>query len=178
MFGFGQKVTDQQREAEKQALEREMHQLKVELAKMREVSPQDAERMHQYLKDRCGQSKTLPYDFKRKLLERARLHECNANMRAANKVLHEALRLAAEEQMQERTRKLGEGRAFYSKACTLGADEDFRKAGQRLMENILMTGGVQHKGPTRAKPADFAPKAPNRAKMESAGPKAPNRAKI
>jgi ribosomal protein L16 Arg81 hydroxylase len=164
MFGNGNNGLAQKQEAERLAIERAMQDCKNELRKMREAEPDEAERLSKLLKDRCGQDKLLPYDFKRKVLERARLYECNANMRAADKALHTALRLAAGEQMVQRAQKLGEGRRYFSKACTLGADQDFRAAAQRLMENIMLTGGVQHKGPTRAKPADIAPRAPNRAK--------------
>ncbi|MBC7905831.1 MAG: hypothetical protein H7Y60_03670 [Rhodospirillaceae bacterium] len=164
MFGQKNDSLAQKQEAEKIALERAMQACRDELKKMHEATPDDAERMNKLLKDRCGQDKTLPFDFKRKVLERARLYECNANMRAADAALHTALRLAAGEQMVQRAQKLGEGRRYFSKACMLGAGDDFRAAAQRLMENIMMTGGVQHKGPTRAKPADFAPRAPNRAK--------------
>jgi len=165
MFGFGHQAADDRRAAEQAAIEQAKHVCKVELAKMHDASPEEAERLGKWLKERCGQDKVLPFDFKRKLLERARLYECNANMRAADKALHIALRLAAEEHMTERGAKLGEGRKYFSKACALGAGDDFRKAAQRLIENIMMTGGVQHKGPTRAKPADIAPRAPNRAKI-------------
>lgn len=165
MFGFGQHAPDSRREAELLAIEQAKRVCKVELAKMHDASPDEAERLGKWLKERCGQDKSLPLDFKRKVLERARLYECNANMRATNQMLHAALRLAAEEQMVERGQKLGEGRRYFSKACALGADEDFRKAVQRLIDNVMMTGGVQHKGPTRAKPADIAPRAPNRAKI-------------
>ncbi|MBC7950190.1 MAG: hypothetical protein H7Z12_00015 [Rhodospirillaceae bacterium] len=164
---FGHTSNDslaQKQEAERIAVERAMQSCRDELKRMHEATPDDAERINKMLKDRCGQDKRLPYDFKHKVLERARLYECNANMRAADKALHAALRMAADEQMVMRAQKLGEGRRYFSKACTLGADPDFRAAAQRLMENIMMTGGVQHKGPTRAKPADFAPRAPNRAK--------------
>ncbi|HTH17833.1 MAG TPA: hypothetical protein VL974_14335 [Magnetospirillum sp.] len=168
MFGFGSQsqsqALTQKQEAEKLALERTMKFCREELHKMHEATPDEAEHLSKELKDLCGQDKTLPFDFKRKVLERAREYERNANMRAADVALHTALRLAADEQMVERARKLGEGRRFFSKACALGADEDFRKAAQRLIENVMMTGGVQKKGPTRAKPADIAPRAPNRAK--------------
>lgn len=165
MFGFGSETQAQKLEAEKQALERSMKFCREELHKMHEASPDEAERLAKELKDVCGSDKKLPFDFKRKVLERAREYERNANMRAADAALHSALRLAADEQMVERARKLGEGRRFFSKACSLGADDDFRKAAQRLIENVMMTGGVQKKGPTRAKPADIAPRAPNRAKI-------------
>ena len=165
MFGYGNTSQVDKQEAERQALERAMQDCKAELRKMHEAEPDEAERLAKMLKDRCGQDKRLPFDFKRKVLDRARLYECNANMRAADRAFHAALRLAAEEQMVQRAQKLGEGRRYFSKACALGADQDFRAAAQRLMENIMLTGGVQHKGPTRAKPADIAPRAPNRAKV-------------
>lgn len=165
MFGFGQENLAQKQEAERAALERSKQFCRDELKKMHSATPDEAERLSKALKDHCGHDKALPFDFKRKALELARTYECNSNMRAADVALHQALRLAAEEHMVERAQKLGEGRRYFSKACALGADEDFRKAAQRLIENVMMTGGVQKKGPTRAKPADIAPRAPNRAKI-------------
>lgn len=160
MFGTQNNKLAEKLEAERLAVERAKSECKDQLRKMHDAGPEEAERLAKGLKDRCGQDKRLPFDFKQKLLERARFHECNSNMRAANKALHEALRLAAEEQMVQRAQKLGEGRRYCAKACTLGADADFRAAAQRLIENVMMTGGIQHKGPTRAKPAEFAPRAP------------------
>lgn len=165
MFGFGHDNYADKMEAEKAAIERSKQHCRDELKKMRAATPEEAERIAKALKDHCGYDKRLPLDFKRKALELAREYERNANMRAADKALHMALRLAAEEHLVERAQKLGEGRRYFSKACTMGADEDFRMAAQRLIENIMLTGGVQKKGPTRAKPADIAPRAPNRAKM-------------
>lgn len=164
MFGFGQDNLAQKQEAERAAIERSKQHCRDELKKMHEAAPDEAERLAKGLKDHCGQDKSLPFDFKRKALELARTYERNSNMRAADAALHQALRLAADEHMVERAQKLGEGRRYFSKACALGADEDFRKAVQRLIENVMMTGGMQKKGPTRAKPADIAPRAPNRAK--------------
>lgn len=164
MFGNNNDALAQKQEAERLAVERAMQSCRDDLKKMHDVTPEEAERMNKMLKDRCGQDKRLPFDFKRKVLERARMYECNANMRATDQALHNALKLAAGEHMVERAKKLGEGRRYFSKACALGAGDDFRKAAQRLMENVMMTGGIQHKGPTRAKPAEIAPRAPNRAK--------------
>lgn len=164
MFGIGQDNLAQKQEAERIALERSKQHCRGQLKKMHFAAPEEAERLAKGLREFCGQNKGLPFDFKRKALELARTYECNANMRAADEALHQALRLAADEHMVERAQKLGEGRRHFSKACALGADDDFRKAVQRLIENVMMTGGVQKKGPTRAKPADIAPRAPNRAK--------------
>lgn len=165
MFGYGSQTLQQKQEAAREAQERSMQFCRDDLRRMHDATPDEAERLGKELKDYCGNDRALPFDFKRKVLERARQYECNANMRAADSALHNALRLAADEQLVERARKLGEGRRYFSKACTLGADQDFRQAVQRLIENVMMTGGVQKKGPTRAKPGDIAPRAPNRAKM-------------
>lgn len=165
MFGFGTTPSNSDKqEALRLAIERSIQHCKDELHKMHDCQPDEAERLNKVLKDYCGSDKQLPFDFKRKVLERARQYECFANMRATDRALHAALRLAADEDMVHRAQKLGEGRRLFSKACTLGADDDFRKAAQRLMETIMMTGGIQHKGPTRAKPAVLAPRPPNRAK--------------
>lgn len=158
MFGFQKNKPVEKKEDP--AVERSKQECKEQLRQMHDAGPEEAERLGKLLKDRCGYDKQLPYEFKKKLLERARFHECNANMRAANKALHEALRLAADEQMLQRSQKLGDGRRYSAKACALGADADFRAAVQRLVDNVLLTGGVQHKGPTRAKPAEIAPRAP------------------
>jgi hypothetical protein len=156
--------TEAQVEAERLQLERLKSMVREVLQKMRNASPADAERLHQQIKDHCT-DKSLPMEFKRKALEYARSYECNANMRETDKLLHESIRMAAAEHMKERGQKLGEARKLYGKACSLGADMDFRKAAQRLMDTIMMTGGVAHQGPTRAKPLDIAPKTPNRAKL-------------
>lgn len=165
MFGFGQDALAHKQAAEQAAIERSKQFCRDALKQMHWAAPEEAERLAKGLKDHCGHDKSLPFDFKRKALDLARTYECNANMRAADVALHQALRLAAEEHMVERAQKLGEGRRYFSKACALGADDDFRKAVQRLIENVMMTGGVQKKGPTRAKPGDLVPRVPNRAKM-------------
>lgn len=156
-------ANDAKAEAERQAMERLKGMVCDTLQKMRQASPSEAERLHQNIKGYCTE-KTLPLDFKRQALERARSYECNANMRETDKLLHAALRLAAAEHMKERSQKLSDGRKFYAKACTLGADMDFKKAVQRITDTIMLTGGIVHPGPTRAKPLDTAPRAPNRAK--------------
>jgi hypothetical protein len=151
-------------EAERLMIERMKTMIRELLQKMRNASPSDAERYHQQIKDHCT-NKSLSLDFKRKALDYARAYECNANMRETDRLLHEAMRMAAAEQMKMRSEKMGEARKLYGKACSLGADMDFRKAAQRLMDTIMMTGGVVRPGPSRAKPLDIAPKTPNRSKI-------------
>lgn len=152
-------------EAERQALERFMASLNSRLDGMRTSSPAEAERSHQWLKDQCT-DKRLPMEFKRKTMDRAKALECQANMRATDKALEEAVALAHAERMQERAMKLALARQYFSKACSLGADEKFRKATQRLIDTAMMTGGIYKPGmATRAKPLDTAPRNPNQAKV-------------
>ncbi|MDA8232571.1 MAG: hypothetical protein M0006_14650 [Magnetospirillum sp.] len=164
MFGFGKHTPseDPQRAA---AIEQSKKVIRDLIHAMADASPEESERLAQQVKDRCGGDTLLPFDFKQKAFKKARELQCNANMRAADRLMHQAARLAAEENMKDRGAKVAEARRYFAKACTLGADEEWRKAFQRLNETILLTGGVQHKGPTRAKPLDTAPKPPNRAKM-------------
>lgn len=152
-------------EAERQAIERLMASLNGRVDSMRTSSPAEAERTSQWLKDQCT-DKRLPMEFKRKIMDRGRAMECQANMRATDKALEEAVTLAHAERMQERAMKLALARQYFSKACSLGADEKFRKATQRLIDTAMMTGGVYKPGmATRAKPLDTAPKNPHQAKV-------------
>lgn len=163
MFGFGAKP-DPKKEAERQAVERLKLACRDILKQMAAASPEEAERLGKRLKDGYATDKRVPFDFKRKMLERARKLECDANMRAADKCLQRAAQLAADEQMMERGKKLGDGRRYASKAQTLGAGIEFRRATDRLVETIMLTGGVHKPGPSRAKPLDIAPKNPHSAK--------------
>jgi hypothetical protein len=164
MFSRKPSPSDPRQEIERRQVERAMAQCEEELAQMAEATPSEAERIHQRLKSRCA-DKRLDFEFKRKILEKARKEECHANMRATDRLLREALHLAADEQMKERTKKMSEARKTFSKASMLGADADFRRAAERKFDTVLMTGGVHRPGPTVAKPADTAPRNPNQAKV-------------
>jgi len=151
-------------DADRQALERLMAAIGAEADQMRSASPAEAERIHAKLKERCT-DKRLPGDFKKRILDRARTFERDANMRAADRELAIAVAMATSENMPLRALKLNEGRKFFSKACSLGADDEFRRATQRLIDTIMMTGGVYKPGAyTKAKPLDTAPKNPRDAK--------------
>ncbi len=163
MLGFGrQSAADEAARAA--AIERAKKTVRDLVHGMEGKSPDDAERMAQRIKEFCAGDKLLPLDFKQKAYQKARELERFANMRMADKMLRDASRMAAAENMKERGVKLGDARRFFAKACALGADADWRKAFQRGSETVMLTGGVQPKGPTRAKPRDIAPRAPNRAK--------------
>jgi hypothetical protein len=147
---------------------------------MRDASPADAERLHSRLKEACT-DKRVPIDFKVKASQLARTRECDANMRATDEWLRNAMRMATGEHMKERSKTLSEARVFFGKACTLGANDEFRRATQRLIDTIMLSGGVVHAGPTRAKPLDTAPKAPNRAKESTTpdpGPPQPSQEQL
>jgi uncharacterized protein YpuA (DUF1002 family) len=131
---------------------------------MADPSPEEAARLSERIKNYFNNDKVLPFEYKEKARKKVRELERNANMRAADKALHQAVRYATDEQMSERMKKIGEARRYFAKACMLGAEDEWRKAFDRLAETALMTGGVHHAGPSRAKPLDIAPRAPNRAK--------------
>jgi len=88
----------------------------------------------------------------------ARNFECIANTRAADAALQGALGKARQDDGMERNRLVGEARRFANKAISLGADSSFRASLNRKIEIIMMTGKVEQKGPTVAKPLDTTPK--------------------
>lgn len=163
MFGFGQRSSADEA-ARAAAIEQAKKTARALIHEMADTTPEDAERLGQRVKEFCAGDKLMPFDFKKKVYEKARELECNANMRAADRMLRDASRMAAAENMKERGVKLGDARRFFGKARSLGADDGWCKAFLRSSETVMLTGGVQPKGPTRAKPRDIAPRAPNRAK--------------
>jgi len=151
-------------EAERQAIQQKMAEIRDRVEGMRGGTPAAAEHAHQWIKEQCTDTH-LPMDFKRQVLERARAYECDVNMRATDALLANAVHLAAEERMAERAVKLSEARTLFGKACKLGANDHFRRATARLIETAMLTGGVYRPGvATRAKPLDTAPKNPHLAK--------------
>lgn len=154
----------EQSEADRQEAERLMSELGAVVAKMRNASPGDAEKVHALLKEACA-DKRLPGDFTKKILDQARAFECDANMRATDQALQDAINLAHAEKMQERAATLSRAREYYGKARALGANEQFLKAALRRIDTAMMTGGVYKPGAaTKAKPADPAPKKPDEPK--------------
>lgn|SRR5512146_3237653 len=141
-----------QREVDERALAAAMAQCAKLVESMRLVKPADAERTALLLAEFVKHTPKLPLEFKRKLLAQARALECAANMRATDAMLHLALEKAREGATAERNRLIGEARRFCSKAAALGAEPGFKLAAQRKIEIIMMTGGIEHKGPTLAKP--------------------------
>ncbi|HWI29654.1 MAG TPA: hypothetical protein VN668_21950 [Stellaceae bacterium] len=152
------------RELEQKLLEQAMAECTKITDSMRDLQPPAAERVRQRLDSYLKDHPKIPLDFKRKVTAQARAHECSANMRAADAALKKALADARHDAVKERSRLIGEARNFASKAASLGADEEFKAAVKRKIEIIMLTGGVEHEGPTVAKPLDRAPTNPHHAK--------------
>ena len=163
MFGFGKSKPGKDTQHEE-----EIEQLKLSVRKflehMKNASPESAAQTSDQMKNFCQSQKLLPLAFKTEALKRMRQLECEANMRVADKLIHAAAGLVHKEQLKERGQKLAESRRYFSKVCSLGAEPEWKRAYQRLAENVMMSGGISLEGVSRAKPKDFAPKNPNRAK--------------
>ena len=134
--------------------ERAMAEIANAVGRMRAASPGEAEEMHARIRECCADER-LPGAFRKHTLERALAFECDANMREADKALAEAMALskAAGDNAAARLHRLEEGRKLFAKACLLGANDDFRRAAQRRIDTIMMTGSAYRPGmATRAKP--------------------------
>jgi len=158
-------LAKQKQEAERQAVERLKASVEERIGQMKAMAPLDAERAHAWIKQICT-DKRMPMDYKKKALDRARSAECFANMRATDKAMETAMQMAHIENLQARGTQLALARQFFSKACSLGADAEFRAATQRAIDTAMLTGGVYKPGQaTKAKPLDTAPKNPHQAKI-------------
>jgi ribosomal protein L16 Arg81 hydroxylase len=153
-----------QRELEKRLIEQSQAECRRLVDSMRDLSPAAAERTRQRLDAYLKDHPKIPLDFKRKVTTEARAHECAASMRAADAVLKQALAKARHDDRKELNRLVGEARNHAGKAASFGADEEFQTAVRRKIEIIMLTGGVEHDGPTAAKPLSTAPANPHHAK--------------
>jgi hypothetical protein len=105
-----------------------------------------------------------PKDFVKEMRDRSDELLRNCFMKAANDASHDALAAAHHDNKELRTKKIGEAKKLLARAVQLKAPPEFKHACDRAIEAATMTGFVHHDGPTKAKPADFAPKPLNRAK--------------
>jgi acetylornithine/succinyldiaminopimelate/putrescine aminotransferase len=151
-------VIDAAKEAEEKLLEAVKAECRKLLETMRLAQPAEAERMRTRLEEVIKRCPKLPPDFNRKILADARALECTSNTRAADVALHAAMRKAKEDDAVERNRLVGQARGYANKAISLGADPAFRATVNRKIEIIMMTGNVEQKGPTLAKPLDATPR--------------------
>ncbi len=148
MFGFGKKNNaEKEREA---AIEASKQTVRDFIRTIANATPEEAEQRAQQLRDWCGADRDLPFEFKRKAMQRSRALECAANMRTCDAMLHAASTLATDGHLSDRNAKLGEARRYYGRACKLGAEDDWRKAYQRAEETLRLTG-IDRETPSRAK---------------------------
>jgi len=162
MFGIGKTAGptgQKQEEIEQQKLA--ARQL---LQSMHDTDPATAAQIAERIKLFLQNDKLLDFQIRQKITKRMRELECEANMRVADRLLHEAAALMNASELRERGQKLAESRRHFAMVCKLGGDEVWRTAYRRLCETIMMSGGVAFDQPSRAKPLDLTPKAPNRAK--------------
>jgi hypothetical protein len=149
--------TARKQEAEKKLLDAFMAQCGKVLESMRDVPPAEAERIRQRLDDALKSCPHLPAAFRQQTQAVARAYECSSNMRATDDALQKAMHFAREDDKVARNELIAEARKLSSKATMLGANQDFQHAVRRKLENIMLTGGVEHHGPTAAKPLAGAP---------------------
>lgn len=144
--------TAKKQEAEKKLLDAFMVQCGKVLESMHNVPPAEAERIRKRLEDALKSCPHLPAAFRQQTQTIARAHECSSNMRATDTALQQAMHFARLDDKVARNELIAEARKLSSKAISLGANQDFQHAVRRKLENIMLTGGVEHHGPTAAKP--------------------------
>jgi hypothetical protein len=89
-----------------------------------------------------------------------------AFMKATDLALRRAVAHAQADRALERSQEIAVARGFLSRALSLGAKDDFKRAAEKTIESALLTGGVKRVGPTRAKPVADAPPPRGLAKEE------------
>jgi hypothetical protein len=106
----------------------------------------------------------IPNDFGKMMRDRADEFLRNCMMKATSEAVEEALKAAFEDDKEARGKRISEARKLLGRALQNKAPPEFKVACERMLEMVMMTGGVHVDGPSRAKPEDTAPKPLNRAK--------------
>lgn len=107
----------------------------------------------------------LPTDYTRQargVLDSLMLH---GFMKATAMACKAAVEAGKSDDIELRSKKIGEAREKMSGAVKYKAPAEFKAQCERLLDVALMSGGVKAKGPTKAKPKDTAPKTKNQAKI-------------
>ncbi|GEM_PF-3236797 len=157
---------ERKKELEQKQVEQFKARVKQELTKMKEVKPDEAERIHERVKELLKEPK-LPKDFRKKARELGKKLECEANMRQTDAEIQLALNHAKMDRKKERSQCITEAKKYMRKAVSLGAPDGYRNHASALIENVMLTGNVSNHGkPTRAKPKDKNEPLENRAKSD------------
>lgn len=110
----------------------------------------------------------LPADFKRDTMAQMDALVRDSFMMATDIAVHDAQKAAMRDDRELRDKKIKEAREKLAGAVRRKAPVDFKKNCDRAIETVSLSGGIKKDGPTKAKPADFAPKTANRAKPDDA----------
>ncbi len=177
---FGSKPqSGAQAAAEKKAREQEAEARKVEAIKNSIVAAVDGMKAHAFAPapDRCEaaakrvtellKNPKAPKDFIKDMRDRSDDLLKSCFMKAASEASAGALQAAHHDDKELLGKKITEAKTHLARALQLKAPPEFKMACNRALEAASMTGFVHHDGPTKAKPADFAPKPPNRAHGEA-----------
>jgi hypothetical protein len=100
---------------------------------------------------------TLPRDFVDHVRTELKSLDLMVNMKATDMALRRAVAHAQADRKLERNQEVAAARRFLSRAIALGAHDEFKHAAEMTIESAMLTGGVKHIGPTRAKPGEEAP---------------------
>lgn len=160
---------------DKKAREQEAEARKVEAIKNSITAAVDGMKAHALAPapDRCEaaakrvtellKNPKAPKDFIQGMRARSDDLLLSCYMKAASEASAGALQAAHHDDKELRAKKIAEARKHLARALQLKAPPEFKLACERAIEAATMTGFVHHDGPTKAKPADFAPKPVNRA---------------
>ena len=190
MFGSKNKAADDKKQNEAEAEARKVEAIKVSVSQAVEgmrafalaPAPDKCEAAAKRITEMLKNPKA-PKDFVKLMRDRSDDLLKSCFMKAASDAAAGALNAAHHDDKELLTKKIGEAKAHLARAIQLKAPPEFKMACNRALEAASMTGFVHHDGPTKAKPADLAPKPPDRAhgnvpmKFEQPKPAAASQAK-
>ena len=165
--------------AEKKAREQEAEARKVDAIKNSIAAAVEGMKVHAFAPapDRCEaaakrvtellKNPKAPKDFITEMRAKSDDLLRSCFMKAASEASAGALQAAHHDDKELRSKRIGEAKKHLARAIQLKAPPEFKLACDRAIEAATMTGFVHNEGPTKAKPADFAPKPPNRAHGEA-----------
>ena len=170
MFGSKANPADDKKQKEAEAEARKVEAIKVSIIQavdgMRAFAlapaPDKCEAAAKRITEMLKNPKA-PKDFAKLMRDRSDDLLKSCFMKAASDAAAGALNAAHHDDKELLGKKIGEARTFLSRAVQLKAPPEFKMACNRALEAASMTGFVHHEGPTKAKPADFAPKPVDRA---------------
>jgi hypothetical protein len=170
MFGFKSKAADDKKAKEAEAEARKVEAIKLSISQAVEAmrayalapAPERCEAAAKRVTELLRNPKA-PKDFAKQMRDRSDELLRSCFMKAASTAAAAALNAAHHDDKDLLAKKTSEAKAHLARAIQLKAPPEFKMACNRSLEAASMTGFVHHEGPTKAKPADFAPKPPDRA---------------